>query len=98
VQLYAKMLFAFCNDKDIPFGTKKGYYFAVNGHINWLDLYGGIATALQEQGVIADAKLIEATPDDKIRLTKVLQSAGEFVGVENLGDDTSFLDFSIAGR
>ncbi len=61
--------------KDIPYGKKNGYYFAVNGEFKWKDLYQGIATALASRGLV-DSDTLRIPKDEDIEaMAKALGNA-----------------------
>ncbi|KIY67679.1 NAD(P)-binding protein [Cylindrobasidium torrendii FP15055 ss-10] len=72
--LYAAILAAIADGKDIPHGKAGGYYFAVGGEYKWKDLYQGIATALAKRGRIEDANLRTPKDEDILAMSTVLKS------------------------
>ncbi|KAK4943803.1 hypothetical protein LTR10_016706 [Elasticomyces elasticus] len=68
---------------------KNGYYLASSGSVVWEDLYAGVAAALSKRGVIADAKVEQATDEALKGMGAALDCPKELVPLQ-LGGQCTF--------
>ncbi|KAI1612623.1 hypothetical protein EDD37DRAFT_314338 [Exophiala viscosa] len=86
--LYLALLRQILLDKS-PDSGKNGYYLASPGSIAWEDLYASIAASLAKRGVIADAKVEEATDEALTGMGAALGCPKELVPLQ-LGGHCTF--------
>lgn len=84
--LYANLFAELVADRSPPHGKKRGYYFAENGTVTWLDVYKALAKRLQQRGFIESAEVTKPSEDDLQESAKILNAS------------VSFLKMAIAGE
>lgn len=84
VDLYMEMLRNILEGNDIGH-NESGYYHASSGSVSWEDIYRGVALAMAERGVIADATVSMADDDALARMATGLECPKEMVAVSLSG-------------
>lgn len=79
--LYLALLREILSGKN-PDSGKNGYYLASSGSVVWEELYAGIAAALAKRGLVADAKVEQATDETLEKMGAALGCPKELVPLQ----------------